>query len=101
MARLRNNSTSSSKPPPQNSRVQQHKDEFVNIGLWLDQQRRMELERDVIQLKRANEELTLQLEAEKAKVQQMDSDRYNLQCLVEQLEREKRVSFSTDDVIDE
>jgi hypothetical protein len=72
------------------NRFQQQYDEFINIGLWLEQKKKSEMEKDVQQLKDTNEELGAQLEEERQKSQALERDKYNMQCMIEHLEREKK-----------
>lgn len=76
-------------------RVQQHIDEFVGIGLWLEQQKKVELEREAYRLKQQNDELLYQVDEERNKVQFLEGEKYNMQCMIEHLAREKEVSSFT------
>ena len=61
--------------------------------MWLEQRKKYELEKDVLQLKETNEELGSLLEEERQKSQYLEREKYNMQCMIEHLEREKVVSF--------
>eukprot|EP00026_Physarum_polycephalum_P008156 Phypoly_transcript_08234.p1 GENE.Phypoly_transcript_08234~~Phypoly_transcript_08234.p1 ORF type:complete len:426 (+),score=60.52 Phypoly_transcript_08234:2-1279(+) len=75
-----------------NRGVQQHLDEYVGISMWLEQRKKSELQKDVHQLREANDELSILLEEERQKCQYLEREKYNMQCMIEHLEREKIVS---------
>lgn len=89
-AMLKRQSMVSAPLPAGKNRYQQQFDELINIGLWLEQKKKTDMEKDVQQLKEANAELGTLLEEERQKSQALERDRYNMQCMIEHLEREKR-----------
>lgn len=83
----------SSTPITAKNKVQQNIDEFKGIGMWMEQKKKSELEKEVQRLKEANEELGALWEEEKQKNLFLEREKYNMQCMIEHLEREKVVSL--------